>query len=96
MAAAHIGRGPLSPVKLEGIDDPLLYKPRSLVLFAILYDLLSLAEERSYWLLPVPLLMALWVNLHGAFVAGLILVAGFTAGVTWDAWPDGLRRRIYR
>src|SRR5882672_3173856 len=25
MAAAHIGHGPLSPVKLEGIDDPLLY-----------------------------------------------------------------------
>jgi len=64
----------------------------SLVLFAILYDLLLLAEERSYWLLPVPLVMALWVNLHGAFVAGLILVACFAVSATWDAWPDGLRR----
>jgi hypothetical protein len=63
----------------------------SLVLFVILYDLLLLAEDRSSWLLAVPLILALWVNLHGAFVAGLILVAGFTAGVTWAAWPDGLR-----
>jgi hypothetical protein len=65
----------------------------SLVLFALLYDLLSLAEERIYWLLFVPLVMALWVNLHGAFVAGLILVGGFAAGATWNAWPGGLRRR---
>jgi hypothetical protein len=64
----------------------------SLVLFALLYDVLVLAEDRSYWLLAVPLVLALWVNLHGAFVAGLILIAGFTAGVTWEAWPDGLRR----
>jgi hypothetical protein len=63
----------------------------SLVLFATLYDLLSLGEERVYWLLPVPLVMALWVNLHGAFVAGLILIAGFAAGATSAAWPEGLR-----
>src|ERR1700687_5925483 len=25
MAAAHVGHGPLSPVKLEGLDDPMLY-----------------------------------------------------------------------
>jgi hypothetical protein len=48
----------------------------SFLLFSAFYLILSRYRERGrshLWLMPV--LMALWVNLHGAFVIGLALVA---------------------
>jgi hypothetical protein len=50
------------------------------------------ASERgqapSPWLLP---LIALWANLHGGFVFGLVLVGGFALDAMWNA--DRPRRR---
>jgi hypothetical protein len=37
-------------------------------------------EGRARWLLVTPILMVLWSNLHGGFVGGLIILAGFVAG----------------
>jgi hypothetical protein len=37
-------------------------------------------QGRARWLLATPLLMILWTNLHGGFLAGLIILFGFTAG----------------
>ena len=37
-------------------------------------------EGRARWLIATPLLMILWTNLHGGFLAGLIILAAFTAG----------------
>jgi hypothetical protein len=42
---------------------------------------------RLRWpLLGILLLFALWANLHGGFVAGLLLIALATAGLTVDTW----------
>ena len=46
------------------------------------------ASERgqapSFWLLP---LIALWANLHGGFVFGLVLVGAFALDAVWNADP---------
>src|SRR5262245_60382623 len=48
----------------------------SFVLFAYFYWVLSgFRQRRRDWLWTLPLSMALWVNLHGAFVVGLGLFA---------------------
>jgi hypothetical protein len=55
------------------------------VMFAWANGLLSASERReapSFWLLP---LLALWANLHGGFVFGLVLVGGFGLDALWNA-----------
>ncbi|MBC7227932.1 MAG: hypothetical protein H5T61_11990 [Thermoflexales bacterium] len=52
----------------------------------------SEAECRIHarWLLPLPLLMALWVNVHGSFVLGLVLMGIFAVGeAVRTAWAQG-------
>ena len=49
------------------------------------YGLLSASERGqapSFWLLP---LIALWANLHGGFVFGLVLVGAFALDALWNA-----------
>ena len=55
------------------------------VMFAWANGLLSASERReapSFWLLP---LLALWANLHGGFVFGLVLIGGFGLDALWNA-----------
>lgn len=65
---------------LLGLTPSLLARPHILALPFLVGWTLGLArasQERrapSLWLLPV---MAIWVNLHGSFVIGLALLAGF-------------------
>ncbi len=48
----------------------------SYVLFAVFYGLVSsYRREGGAWIWALPCLMVLWVNLHGAFVLGLALIA---------------------
>ncbi len=51
------------------------------------------ATKRMLWLLPI--LTALWTNLHGGFVTGLILIAAYTAGgfLEWLLEPAKAARR---
>ncbi|MGD0302614.1 MAG: hypothetical protein ABSE86_36550 [Bryobacteraceae bacterium] len=37
-------------------------------------------EGRTRWLWALPLFFVLWTNLHGGFLAGLIILAGYAAG----------------
>ncbi|NOJ46781.1 hypothetical protein [Bradyrhizobium archetypum] len=66
----------------------LLARPHVLVLPVMLawaYGLLSASERGSapsLWLLP---LIALWANLHGGFVFGLILVGACALDALWNA-----------
>ncbi|HOT91973.1 MAG TPA: hypothetical protein PLJ78_12085 [Anaerolineae bacterium] len=48
---------------------------------------------RGRWLLLCPLLMVFWVNAHGAFILGLVLLGGFTVGEALRTWfgLDGAR-----
>jgi hypothetical protein len=49
--------------------------------------LIAAADRRaapSFWLLP---LMALWANLHGGFVFGLVLIAPIGLDAVWSAAP---------
>jgi hypothetical protein len=47
----------------------------------VLEDLRS-GKVRRWWLLPV--LMLVWANLHGAFLAGIVTWALYGAGAAWD------------
>jgi hypothetical protein len=55
------------------------------VMVAWVYGLVNASDERrapSFWLLP---LIALWANLHGGFVLGLVLIAPFALDAVWNA-----------
>ena len=45
-------------------------------------------SREIWWLVP---LMALWVNLHGGFLIGLVLIGLTLAGIALDAWASGER-----
>jgi hypothetical protein len=52
------------------------------------YGLMTASERRqppSFWLLP---LLALWANLHGGFVFGLVLAGAFAIDALWNAEPS--------
>jgi hypothetical protein len=55
----------------------------SWIFFAVFYVLLSKFRDRRLhrsWLLALPGLMILWVNFHGAFILGGVLIGIFFAG----------------
>jgi hypothetical protein len=60
------------------------------------YGLMTASERRqppSYWLLP---LIALWANLHGGFVFGLVLAGAFAIDALWNAEPSQRRALALR
>ena len=66
------------------------------VMLAWAYGLLSASERGeapSYRLLP---LIALWANLHGGFIFGLVLVCAFTVDALWNAGVTGQKRLLLR
>jgi hypothetical protein len=71
-----------------------LARPHVLVLPVMLawaYGLMSASERGeapSFWLLP---LIALWANLHGGFIFGLVLAGAFAIDALWNA--DAARQR---
>ena len=58
------------------------------VMVAWAHGLMTASERRqppSFWLLP---LIALWANLHGGFVFGLVLAGAFAIDALWNAEPS--------
>jgi hypothetical protein len=80
-----------------GLWQVLTIRPQtfSLFLFVLLYELLDAAERRPWLLALAPPILALWVNLHGAFPAGLMLIGCFLAAAGWEAYRTH-GRRIWR
>jgi len=65
----------------------------TLVYFAVLADAergATRSSHRRMWILPV--LMLLWVNLHGGFIVGFVLLAIFWLAAVWEWWTttDGV------
>jgi hypothetical protein len=79
--------------------DHLLARPHVLawpVMLAWAWGLLSASERGrapSWRLLP---LIALWANLHGGFVFGLVLVAGFALDAVWNADASQRKPAVWR
>jgi hypothetical protein len=71
-----------------GLWQMLTIRPQtfSLFLFVVLYEILDLSGRRPWLLLLAPGVMALWVNLHGAFPIGFLLIGGFLLAAAWEGW----------
>jgi hypothetical protein len=78
----------LAVVTFFGLWQLLIIRPQtfSLLLFVLMYAALDAAERRPWLLAVPPLLMALWVNLHGGFPIGLVLIGCFFLAAAWDGW----------
>jgi hypothetical protein len=71
-------------------------------LLALLLSRYAAGGLRSAWLWAIPPLLALWANVHGAFVIGLLLLGSYAVGETLRALlrsPGALRgaelRKLY-
>src|SRR5262245_18268374 len=76
-----------------GLWQFILIRPQtfSFLLFVLLYFLLEQSEKRPWLLRFVPLVQSLWVNLHGAFPIGLVLIGVYLfARVLEKVWQSGL------
>jgi hypothetical protein len=64
-----------------GLWQLLIIRPQtlSLLLFVALYGVLEAAQRRRWLLMLPPLLMAMWVNVHGGFPIGLLLIGCYVA-----------------
>jgi len=60
----------------------------SLCLFVLLYLILEMSEDRPWLMILPPLLVAVWVNLHGAFPMGPVLVGAFFLAWVLQGWRD--------
>ncbi|MGD0898710.1 MAG: hypothetical protein ABR915_12810 [Thermoguttaceae bacterium] len=65
-------------------------RPQVLGMAAFVGTLWAIAQlpRRRHPLFWLPILFALWANLHGSFLMGLTALAGFAAGSTWDTWRE--------
>lgn len=73
--------------------------------FAVLWAMLTTRRRSNWQLVGVPVLFALWANLHGSFVLGLACLAAGVAGRAVDLlwrtkfssrfWRDGMLRHDF-
>ncbi len=69
---------------LHWLTRPHLFTILFLIIWYNLLDRVYSGATSAWWLLPITMLA--WVNLHGAFIAGFVLCAGFIVGVFWEGW----------
>ncbi len=75
---------------------PQIWSFLPVMVFAVLLDRFVHDELSPRWLLACPLLMSIWVNLHGAFVLGLVLIAAFLVGEAVGALVGPAKERARR
>jgi hypothetical protein len=87
----------LGVLAFAGIWQTLLIRPQSvsLLLFVVLYAILIEAEQRRWLLALAPIVMALWVNVHGGFLIGVVLVGAFFGATLAEKLSAPLRRRFF-
>jgi hypothetical protein len=89
-----LGAAAAGAVAFFGVWEVLTIRPQtlSMLFFVVTLDLLQRSERKPGLLVVLPILVALWANLHGAFPAGLMLVGCFWLAAAWhacrrhDAW----------
>jgi hypothetical protein len=74
--------GALATAPVWGVRPQMFSLLLTSVFLAVLNSYLRGATARNLWLLPP--LMLLWVNLHGGYVLGLVLIAIALAGIILD------------
>jgi hypothetical protein len=76
-------------VAFLGLWPLLIIRPQSfsLLLFTLLIIALENAARNRFWLLLPPLIMAAWVNLHGGFPVGLMLIGAYALGAALSSSP---------
>jgi hypothetical protein len=57
--------------------------------FFILLSRFTDGQLRGRWLLALPLIMMFWVNTHGAFILGLVMMGIFFTGEVLRRWVKG-------
>ncbi len=67
---------------LHWIVRPHLFTMLILAIWLILTDRLSKEKNMGIWIFPA--IMLLWVNIHGEFVIGFLVLGAFLAGWCWD------------
>ena len=77
----------MGAITVIGLWQLLLIRPQtfSFFLFVLLYIVLELAQQHRGLLIVAPLLLALWVNMHGAFPIGLVLIGCYFLAALWEA-----------
>jgi len=53
-------------------------------------------EGKWQWLVPLPLLMVLWVNLHGGYALGVFLIGVFGLEAVVECWRRRQEQEAYR
>ncbi len=67
---------------IHWITRPHLFSMLMLAILLIMTDQLARGEKTPLWIFPA--LMVLWSNLHGEFIAGILVLLAYAAGSTWD------------
>jgi hypothetical protein len=67
---------------LHWITRPHLFTMLFFALYLVWANRLQRGEMKRVWLFP--LAMLLWGNMHGEFIAGLLLLGAYSAGWVWD------------
>lgn len=75
-----------------GLWQFILIRPQTLsfVLFVLLYFLLEESRQRPRLLWLAPVILALWVNVHGAFPIGLVLIGCYLLAALIEAGRSAL------
>ena len=68
--------------RLHWLTRPHIFTFLLLALWILILEKLWLGKSNRWWLLPI--LMLVWANLHGAFIAGFVTWFIFGVGVLWD------------
>ncbi|HTU21927.1 MAG TPA: hypothetical protein VMG10_28070 [Gemmataceae bacterium] len=78
-----------------GLWQLLIIRPQtfSLLLFVLLYGILEESIHRRWLLFVPPLIMAMWVNVHGGFPIGLVLIGAYVAARGIDQWWTSPERK---
>jgi hypothetical protein len=94
-SASLIAAGAVGIFVFFGLWQLLIIRPQtlSLLLFVLLYGFLEEAERRRWLLLVPPLIMAIWVNVHGGFPIGLVLIGAYVAAHIVDRLLPSTRHK---